>query len=211
MIKTFLFDLDGTLIDTPPMIIESFQSIFKQYLPDLKLTQKDYESFLGQPLNLTIAHYEKDENKAALMIEAYHQRSNEKIDQKLIVYPKTLETLKYMKSKNAKIGVVTSKMRTKAEKHLMMSGLLEYIDLIIGYEDVDKHKPHPESLHKAMSLLKANPHDTLYIGDHENDIKAAKNAGILSCAVSYSVRLKEMLLENPDFVIDAMSHLKDLI
>lgn len=210
MIKTFLFDLDGTLIDTPPMILESFKEIFKQFFPNVVLSDKDYESFLGQPLYQTIADYEKNQEKAKMIAEAYHEISNQKIDQSLKAYPDTAKTLAYLKAKGAQIGVVTSKLRTKAEKHLKQAGLIAYIDLVIGYEDVSQHKPHPEALEKALSLLGAKPHDTLYIGDHENDIKAAKKANVLSCAVSYSLRLQEMLLENPDFVIDSMKHLKDL-
>lgn len=61
-----------------------------------------------------------------------------------------------------------------------------------------------------MTLLQSKPEETIYIGDHENDIKAAKNAKITSCAVSYSCRLEEMLLENPDYIIDQLNNLKDL-
>jgi len=128
MIKTFLFDLDGTLIDTPKIILETFKDIFNTYLPDVKLSKKEYEDFLGHTLFQTIGNYEKDENRRKLIIEAYHDLSNERINQTLDVYPKAKETLMYLKKKGIKIGVVTSKLRTKASMHLKQAGLLEYID-----------------------------------------------------------------------------------
>lgn len=210
MIKTFLFDLDGTLIDTPKIILETFKDIFETYLPEVSLSQKEYEDFLGHTLYQTIGNYEKNELRKTEIIEAYHILSNQRINQQLDVYPKALETLKYLKKKNKKIGVVTSKLRTKAEMHLRQAGLLDYIDCIIGYEDVTYHKPNQEPILKALECLDAKKHETIYIGDHENDIKAAKNAGILSCAVSYSMRLKELLFEQPDYVIDELEHLKDI-
>jgi HAD superfamily hydrolase (TIGR01549 family) len=211
MIKTFLFDLDGTLIDTPKIILETFKDIFNTYLPDVKLSKKEYEDFLGHTLFQTIGNYEKDENRRKLIIEAYHDLSNERINQTLDVYPKAKETLMYLKKKGIKIGVVTSKLRTKASMHLKQAGLLEYIDGIIGYEDVTKHKPDKEPIIKALELLNSKKEETIYIGDHENDIKSAKNAGIISCAVSYSIRLQELLFEQPDYIIDELENLKDLI
>jgi HAD superfamily hydrolase (TIGR01549 family) len=211
MIKTFLFDLDGTLIDTPKIILETFKDIFNTYLPDIKLSNKAFEDFLGHTLFQTIGTYEKDEHRKQMIIEAYHDLSNLRIDQHLDVYPKAKETLIYLRNKGMKIGVVTSKLRTKASMHLKQAGLYEYIDCIVGYEDVKKHKPDQEPIIKALELLNAKKEETIYIGDHENDIKAAKNARVISCAVSYSIRLQELLFEQPDYIIDELENLKDLI
>jgi len=62
-----------------------------------------------------------------------------------------------------------------------------------------------------LELFKAKKSSTVYIGDHENDITAAKKAGVSSCAVTYSHRLKEMLMVQPEFVIDELVNLKDIV
>ena len=210
MIKTILFDLDGTLIDTPPVIIETFKELFETYIKDVKLTDEMYESFLGQSLYVTFMQY-VDQARVSELVDIYRDVSEKKLEHTLRAYPYAQSTLKAIKKKKIPIGIVTSKLKTVALSHLKKVGLDDFIDYIIGYEDVEHHKPDPEPLLKALTYFNAKPDEAIYIGDHENDIKAAKKAGMMSCAVTYSLRLDKMLLEQPDFVIDELRHIKDMI
>jgi len=209
--KTILFDLDGTLIQTPKIILESFKLTFEKYLPEVKLEPTELSNFLGQTLWKTFGFYTSDETVVDDMIAYYRKVSDEMIEMGLETYPNAKSTIRYLKKHGCKIGIVTSKMRKVATYHLELTNLLEDIDGIIGYEDAVNHKPHPEPILKALELFNANKHDTIYIGDHENDIKAAKKAGIESCAVTYSDRIREMLFEQPEYVIDDLDNLKDII
>lgn len=211
MIKTFLFDLDGTLIQTTEIIIDTFKITFEKYFPNLKLTGKEYSNLLGQTLFKTFEYYAESGADIDEMVKYYRDISNRIIDEGLKPYPGAVEMMEYLKKKGCKIGVVTSKMRTVASKHLEMTGLLSYIDHIVGYEDVVEHKPSPEPILNALIALNAKPKTAIYIGDHENDIIAAKKAGIQSCAVTYSLRLAEMLSAQPEYVIDELENIKDLI
>ncbi|MDO9629914.1 MAG: HAD-IA family hydrolase [Acholeplasmataceae bacterium] len=211
MIKTVLFDLDGTLIETTQIILDTFVETFEKFLPEVKLTNDELTNLLGQTLFKTFEFYTDSQEKLDEIIKYYREVSNQKIENGLKAYPFALETLVYLKKKGATVGVVTSKMRKIATYHLEITGLLPYIDGIIGYEDVLEHKPHPEPIIKALELFGAKKKSTIYVGDHENDIKAAKKAGIYACAVTYSKRLSEMLMEQPEFVIDELINLKDII
>jgi len=210
-IKTILFDLDGTLINTTDIILTTFVETFKYFMPELILDPKELTNFLGQTLFTTFEYYTDSKEKVDEMVKYYRILSNDKIEQGLKAFPFAEETLIYLKKKNIQIGVVTSKMRSIATYHLEITHLKEYIDLIIGYEDAINHKPDPEPILNAIEKLDAKKQQTIYIGDHENDITAAKKAGILSCAVTYSPRIQEMLLLQPEFVIDELKHIKDLI
>lgn len=210
-IKTILFDLDGTLIQTPEIILSTFKELFDHYIPEVDLTDTLLSSFLGQTLFKTFENYVDDPKKVDELVEIYRKISEEKIDQGLYAYPGAKELLIYLKNKGIKIGVVTSKLRPVAQAHLVKTDLFEYIEGLIGYEDVTHHKPDPEPIEKGLLLFQSKKTETLYVGDHENDIIAAKKAGILTCAVSYSLRLQEMLFVNPDFVIDELKHIKDLV
>lgn len=211
MFKCVLFDLDGTLIQTTEIIIDAFKETFKHFYPDLVLNEDDWTNMLGHTLFTTFGYYASTKEDVEKMVQFYRTYSNDLIETSLKAYPKAVETLSYLKKKNIKIGVVTSKMNHVAKHHLAMTGLLSYIDGLIGYEDVTKHKPSPEPIIKAMELLNANKKTTIYIGDHENDIISAKKAGIQTCAVTYSHRLQQMLNEQPNYVIDALENIKDLI
>ncbi|MFA7422777.1 MAG: HAD-IIIA family hydrolase [Acholeplasmataceae bacterium] len=209
--KTILFDLDGTLIQTPKIILDAFKLTFKTYLPDVDLNDSELSNFLGQTLWQTFGYYTDDEKLVDEMIKAYRKTSNEMIEMGLMPYPNAKQTIEYLKKQGCKIGIVTSKMKDVASYHLKLTNLFEDVDVIIGYEDAENHKPHPDPILKALALLDAKKADTIYIGDHENDIKAAKKAGIESCAVTYSLRLKEMLAEQPEYVIDDLSNLEDIV
>lgn len=211
MVDTILLDLDGTLIDTTEIIISAFKETFDHFFPNVKLSEDEYTNLLGQTLYKTFGFYTEDPKQLDDIIKFYREVSNLRIENGLEAYPKAQETLAYLKKKNIKLGIVTSKMRKVATYHLEITGLLSYIDGIIGYEDVVEHKPSKEPIEKALELLNASKERCVYVGDHENDMIAAKRAGIMACAVTYSNRLNEMLKENPEFVIDELSHLKDFI
>ncbi|MFP4177207.1 MAG: HAD-IA family hydrolase [Acholeplasmataceae bacterium] len=209
-IKTILFDLDGTLLQSVDVILGAFRDTFRTFLPDLELKEEDYSGFLGQTLFDTFGYY-ADETMVSAMIEHYRNVSDQAFEKELLAYPHAKETLSYLKQHGSTIGIVTSKMRHVALDHLRRIGLIELIDGLIGYEDVRKHKPDAEPIEKALNLFKAKPEETIYVGDHENDIRSAKAAGILSCAVTYSHRLREMLVLQPEYAIDDLVHLKDVI
>ncbi|MFU8793486.1 MAG: HAD-IA family hydrolase [Acholeplasmataceae bacterium] len=211
MIKTILFDLDGTLIETPKIILSTFQELFDQYIPHVQLTDALLSSFLGQTLFKTFETYVDDPKKVDELVKIYRDVSEEKINLGLSAYRGAKEVLIYLRKKGIQVGVVTSKLKTVATEHLIKTDLFDEIQGLIGYEDVINHKPDPEPILKAIAYFNSEKEETLYVGDHENDIIAAKKAGILTCAVSYSLRLQEMLFENPDFVIDELKHIKDLV
>lgn len=211
LIKTFLFDLDGTLIRSTDIIIDSLKEVFAKYFPTIKLSEKEFSAMLGQTLYQTFGYYADKDQDVEMIIEAYRAISDARFETGLEAYPQARDTMLYLKSKGCKIGIVTSKKRDVAQAHLRQTRLLDLVDALVAFEDVDKHKPDPEPILLALTTFQAKPEETVYIGDHENDIKAAKAAGVQACAVTYSKRLAEMLAEHPEFAIDELPHLKDLI
>ncbi|MFA6801330.1 MAG: HAD-IA family hydrolase [Acholeplasmataceae bacterium] len=209
--KLILFDLDGTLIKSTKIILDVFKIVFDKYLKDVMLDEKTLSNFLGQTLWKTFGTYTDDQALIDQMVIDYRKYSETLIDDQLESYPHALETIRYLKSQGLLVGVVTSKTNHVALSHLKLVGLDQEIDHLIGYNDVTEYKPHPESILKALEYFNVEAKDAVYVGDHENDMKAAKRAHVTCCAVTYSNRLEEMLLENPEYVIDDLSNLMDLI
>lgn len=210
MIKLVLFDLDGTLLKSTEIIMDTFVITFKKYFKDITLDERTLTSFLGHTLFETFGLYIKEDQSMDELVSFYRQTSEE-LMKDVQAYPNAKALMEILKAKGIQIGVVTSKMNHVAREHLTLIGLNEYVTHLVGYEDVKNHKPDKEPIEKGLSLYGIKPDEAVYVGDHENDMVAAKEAGVMSCAVSYSHRLKEMLSVMPDYVVDDLLQIEDII
>ena len=210
MIKLVLFDLDGTLLKSTEIIMEAFVITFKKYFKDITLDERTLTSFLGHTLFETFGLHIKEDQSMDELVSFYRQTS-EALMKDVQAYPNATALMESLKSKGVQIGVVTSKMNHVAREHLTLIGLNDYVTHLVGYEDVINHKPDKEPIEKGLSLYGITPDEAVYVGDHENDMVAAKAAGVISCAVSYSHRLKEMLAVMPDYVVDDLLQIEDMI
>ena len=210
MIKLVLFDLDGTLLKSTEIIMETFVITFKKYFKDITLDERTLTSFLGHTLFETFGLYIKEDQSMDELV-SFYRHTSEELMKDVQAYPNAKELMEILKVKGIQIGVVTSKMNHVAREHLTLIGLNDYVTHLVGYEDVKNHKPDKEPIEKGLSLYGVNSDESVYVGDHENDIVAAKKAGVISCAVSYSHRLKEMLAVMPDYVVDDLLQIEDII
>jgi len=209
--KVVLLDLDGTLIQSTEVIMETFKITFDKFFKGVTLTDDVLTSFLGSTLFKTFELYMDSTHDIHTLVSFYRETSERLMKDNLKAYPHAKELLEGLRSQGVKIGIVTSKMREVARDHLTLVGLEGYIDHIVGYEDVTLHKPDKEPLQKALTFFNVDKEDAMYVGDHENDILAAKNAEMMSCLVSYSHRLKEALGYFPDYVVDDLIHILEVL
>lgn len=200
-IRTILFDLDGTLIDTNELIIESFMHTFQQY--GKQLTRMEAGEFIGPPLRETFLN--ADAKLADEMITTYRKHNLHHHDDFVTAFPNVASTLEQLQENNIKIGIVTTKMRTTVDMGLRVTGLDRYFETIIALDDVTHAKPHPEPILKAMREMNANVDSTLMVGDNQHDIDAGKNAGVHTAGVAWSLKGKEKLLTyRPTYMLDDM-------
>jgi HAD superfamily hydrolase (TIGR01549 family) len=87
----------------------------------------------------------------------------------------------------AQLGVVTKSPRTYAEKLLAHHGI--EVPVVVAYHDVSRVKPHPEALLLASQKLGVEPSKCIYVGDDENDVRAAKAAAFSPVAVCWGERI----------------------
>jgi phosphoglycolate phosphatase len=173
---TILFDLDGTLIDSTPAIVESFDFAFKSFGENTPEHHKITE-LIGYPLDTIFEKLGVDRDKVGEYVEAYRisyfKIHNQKT--KLIKDAKEAVILAY---EFANLGVVTTKTASSSKKLLEYFDILNYFDTVIGREDVLFPKPDPEPIFKAINSLKVETPNIWMIGDTILDAQAALSANI---------------------------------
>jgi pyrophosphatase PpaX len=204
---TIIFDLDGTLLNTDELIFKSFEHVFQNYFPGHKLSKDELLSFLGPSLVESFSKYSDNVDE---LIDCYKEYNHKHHKTYVAIYPHVKETLEYLKDNGYSIVVLTSKTKSGAYLGLDMFDLSQYIDFVIGVDDVKNAKPHPEGIFKALSMT--NNKNGVMIGDNKTDIKAGKNADIYTIGVKWSPKgYKEMEELIPDLLIDDMSEIIEYI
>lgn len=208
-VNTVLFDLDGTLIDTNELIISSFLHTLGNYYPD-RFKREDVIPFLGPTLKETFESI--DAEKVDEMIAVYRKFNLSQHDLLVKEFDGVFQTIQQLKEAGFKIGIVTTKVLMVVEKGLKLTKLDSFFDVIVALDHVEKPKPDPEPILKAMELLGSKPEETIMVGDNSHDILGGKNAGTKTAGVAWSVKGKEFLLGfNPDYILDNMTDLLDIL
>lgn len=208
-INTILFDLDGTLIDTNDLIIESFLHTLNSYYPN-KYQREDILAFIGPPLYDTF--HSIDENRIEEMIVAYRKYNHENHDLLVKQYDTVFETVKTLREQGFKLGIVTTKIRDTVNMGLKLSQLDQFFDVVVTLDDVENAKPHPEPVLNALNQLGSLPAEAMMVGDNHHDIESGRNAGTKTVAVSWSLKGREYLESyKPDYVVDKMSELLNIV
>jgi len=204
--KTILFDLDGTLIDSTDAIIESFQIAYDTFCEPVPNAEK-IKSLIGHPLEVMFNELGIKGNVWEY-VDAYkgHYRVISKA--KTFLLPLCLEALDEA-SKIATLGIVTTKTAKYSEELLEHMDIMKYFDVLIGRESVENPKPHAEPILKAMKHLDARVESTWMIGDTILDLHSAKNAGVRSVGVLCGYGSREDLLRETSLVVnDALEAVK---
>lgn len=208
-INTLLFDLDGTLINTNELIIESFLHTLNSYYPG-KYKREDVLPFIGPTLYDTFASVNPD--KMDEMVKVYRKFNHEQHDILVTEYETVFETIKTLKEQGFKLGIVTTKIRDTVNMGLKLTKLDQFFDVVVTLDDVENAKPHPEPVLKALEQLGSSPEEAIMVGDNHHDVEAGKNAGTKTVGVSWSIKGREYISShNPDYLLDKMSDLLAIV
>jgi len=210
MIECVLFDLDGTIVDTNDLIINSFMHALKQNaLPPL--TREQIIPHMGTTLQQQMRVFSGLEDVSALEL-SYRSFNYEHHDALIRSFPNVNETMEQLRSLGIKMGIVTTKIRPTTFKALEMFDLLQYMDTIVTVEDVTQPKPHPEPVLTAVRNLGVDPRKTLMVGDSVVDIQSAKAAGVYVAGVAWSLKGEETLRKyEPDYIIHDMKDIHRIV
>lgn len=190
VVKAVLFDLDGTLLDTRRLILESFRYAYRLHL-EREVTTQEIMAFWGQPLMVQFQQVAPE--KAELLREAYQEFNLKNHAALVTVFSGVPEVLEALQRRSLPLAIVTSKARRTVTHGLELFGLAKYFPVVITTDDVSNFKPHPEPVEKALARLGVPPGEALMIGDNDSDILAGKAAGTRTAAALWGTWRPEAL------------------
>lgn len=198
-----LFDLDGTLIDSGPIILASMQHSVRTVLGREIAVEELAATVGGQ--GLVAQMRELDPDRVDELVDAY-KAHNDPLHETLEAFEEMFDVLPHLRAEGRRLGVVTAKRhRTVALAFDRFPELAAHFDVVVGYEDTDRHKPEPDPVLAALGRLDGDPSEAAYVGDSPFDIQAAKAAGTFAVAVGWGgIHSTERLLEEePDALVHA--------
>ena len=212
-IKCILIDLDGTLINSGPDLIDSLNFVLKNQ--NIKPIEKRIiGSLVGGGAKAMITRtYQNLKLKPPLnidsLIEEFLEFYFENCSNRSFLYPNVFNTLKKLKSK-FKIALCTNKKQFITEKILMDFKIEEFFDCVLGSDSKIKLKPDTEMLEYCLNECQVVPEQAIMIGDSSNDIIPAKTLGMKSIYVTYGFGKIEQSIK-PDYVIDGFEEVLRVI
>lgn len=207
--KTVLFDLDGTLLDTNELIIQTFLVTLEAYYPG-KYTRDDIIPHMGMILPKQMELFGPEHVDA--LVQSYRENNVRMHDELVREFPYVREVITGLAAKGTQMGIVTSKQIRTTMMGLNKYGLTSYMQTIISYDDTSEHKPHPAPVLLAMERLQADPQSTLMVGDSTFDLDAAHAAGVAAAAVRWSLKPEEILrARNPRYMLNDMRDLLHIV
>jgi pyrophosphatase PpaX len=206
-----LFDLDGTLIDSGPIILASMQHATRTVL-GREIAYEELAATVGGQ-GLISQMQALDAERVDELLEAYRAH-NDPLHDTLEAFDDVLELLPRLVAEGRKLGIVTAKRhRTVALAFDRFPQLDEQFDVVIAYEDTERHKPDPDPVLAGVAHFGAEPSQAAYVGDSPFDIRSAKAAGVFAVAVGWGgIHSDDRLLaEEPDAFVRKPEDLLDAL
>ena len=207
--STYLFDLDGTLIDSIDLIMSSFRHTMRAHL-GMVPPDAEWRAGFGTPLRPQLARYARDPDQVANMAATYRAHNREHHDRLVKPYAGIHDVVKELAERGVQLGIVTSKNRVATQQGLQRCALDRFFEVLVTSDDVTEHKPRPAPVLAALSRLDVSATRTVFIGDSPFDCQAGKAAGVSVAAVLWGPFSRETLephapdywLEHPEQILD---------
>lgn len=212
-VKNLIFDFDGTLADTAPLIIKTMQATMR--VMDLPLRDNnECRSIIGLRLEdiperlwpeIKVIGNEFSKTYRSIFNELKHPLN-------VACYPKVTKSLRYLLSEGYGLAIASSRNHKSLHEFLRLYGISDCFSTVIGGDDIENGKPAPDTVLKILSLEGWNPEETMVVGDARYDIIMGKKAGVHTCGVTYGYGSSaEIQSEHPDYMIPKFDNLLTIL
>jgi len=210
MLKSVLFDIDGTITDTNPIFLDAIIQTHFEMTGQLK-NREFFHFSLGIPSPVTMRILDIPQEKRMLYIQRWQEHIKEKMHE-VVLFPGIVTVLENLREWGLSMALVTSKIRSEFSFQFESFGLNHFFQTVICADDAPRPKPNPDPLFEACSHLGVKPLETVYVGDSRYDIMAAKAAGIPFLFASWgSVDPNSVLELHPEFYLKEPLEILDVV
>lgn len=212
--RLVIFDLDGTLVDTVPDIAAALNAA----LADLQLPTVSTDNvrcwvgngarvLCGRAISRSAVD-QADPEAANELLSRFLERYGERTCAASRIYDGVSDLLEWLYAQDVKLAIATNKPIRHTEILLDALALRSQFGIVLGGDSAARKKPDPAPLHECLRYFALNPQDALMVGDSENDIAAARAAGIDSVCVTYGYNQGRDVRElGANLVIDSLAEL----
>jgi phosphoglycolate phosphatase len=212
-LQAVIFDFDYTLADSSHGVIECINFA----LDEMKLDRVTYDAAcrtIGLSLHETFLTL--GEHHEPRRCEEFHQlfvqRAELVMANSTVLYDSVPAMVETLRERDLRLGIVSTKYRRRIQEVLTREGLLDGFDVVIGGEDVEHHKPHPQGLLRAMGQLECSPESVVYVGDSVVDAQLAQRAGVPLVVVLTGVTPRDHFEGYDSFaVLESVSQLPEIL
>ncbi|MDD6276537.1 MAG: HAD-IA family hydrolase [Clostridia bacterium] len=202
--KTYIFDLDGTLLDTLQDLANSVNFAMRnQSYP--QRTIDEVRAFIGNGIAKLIERAVPDgtdEKDCAETLAIFKAHYLEHLADNTKAFDGITEVIDYLKADGCKVAVVSNKANDAAQA-VVRDYFGERFDMVVGKMDCFPTKPSPESVFYVIKTLGSDFEDCIYIGDSDVDVETAHNAGLPCIGVTWGNRSKDVLEKSgADFIAE---------
>lgn len=206
-----LLDLDGTLIDSIDLIVDSYLHVFATHHL-APLARDEIVEGIGTPLWTVFGAFTDDRATIDAWIATYREYNLAHHDTRVMAFPGVVDMVRAIAAAGRRLGLVTSKNHAGALRGLDLLGLRDAFEVVVGADDVTHPKPHPEPVLRALEALEGSPGEAVYIGDSHHDLACGNAAGTSTIGVTWGPLPRERLLaERPTAVCDTPAELLRLL
>ncbi|MGB9828081.1 MAG: HAD family hydrolase [Thermosphaera sp.] len=176
--KAVLFDLDGTIVDSVPLILKCYGEGLSRH--GVKVSEHELLGLMGLPTWQVVAEVFKTQEPMMIekVIKDIFSCFSKHWQRELKLYPESVQVLSELKRRGFKLAVVTSSEQEHAEIMLDYIGISKYFDIIQGRVNDLRPKPSPDMIIHVLDKLKVAKTEAFFVGDTLYDCIASVNAGV---------------------------------
>lgn len=201
--NAFVFDVDGTLLNTEKMYMLSLQHTLKENGFDL--TYGDVYRSFGLPSYEALQFLEiPNPEKIQKEWQSHYHDFWDEVD----VFPGIQDVLAKLAESHS-VGLVTSNTAEEYADHANAFGIDQYFDAFVFAGQTPRMKPFADPIEKAMTDLKVEPNETIYIGDSVHDMQAAHNASAKFGLAGWGTKERD-LFEHADYIFEVPADIMKL-